>query len=72
MAGELQVVFRLEDELDLVFQYLDRQEQVLKEQGQPMLPYRIEFNATEAIVCLDIDGAGDDPLGLQGNGKKRP
>jgi len=65
MSGSLDVIFRFPGELDLVFTYLRRQEEVLKAQGQPMLPYSIEFGEFEVVVKVDLSGANpDDPLGL--------
>ena len=62
--SSLQVVFQLH-ELDLVFPYLSKQKEVLAEQGQPMLPYKLLVNATEIIVEYEMkDEDWNNPLGL--------
>jgi len=63
--SSLQVVFRFPDEFDLVFPYLVRQKEVLKEQGQPMLPYKIVQGQHETVVEFEMkEGDWDNPLGL--------
>ena len=61
----LQVVFRFPSEFDLVFVYLERQEEVLAKQGQPMLEYDILLGEHEVIVEFQMtDEDWENPLGL--------
>ena len=63
--SSLQVVFRFPDEFELVFPYLHKQEEVLKEQGQPMLPYRLLQGEHETIVEFEMtEDDWENPLGL--------
>jgi hypothetical protein len=68
----LYVNFDIND-LELVFTYIERQKQVLEAQGQPMLPYTIEFGEDCVDVVLDLRQADpNDPLGMLGNGSEPP
>lgn len=61
----LEVVFRFPSELDLLFTYLERQEEVLKEQGKEMMPYAVELGETEVVVNFTMtDEDWENPLGL--------
>lgn len=61
----LQVVFRFPSEFDLMFLYLDRQEEVLAKQGQPMLEYDLLFGEHETIVEFKMsEDDWENPLGL--------
>ena len=63
--SSLQVVFRFPDEFELVFPYLHKQEEVLAEQGQPMLPYRLLQGEHETIVEFEMSEEDwQNPLGL--------
>lgn len=63
--SSLQVVFRFPDEFDLVFPYLSKQKEVLKKQGQPMLPYKILQGEHETVVEFEMkEDDWDNPLGL--------
>lgn len=61
----LEVVFRFPSEFDLLFTYLERQEEVLAEQGKEMMPYTVEFGETEVVVNFTMtDKDWENPLGL--------
>lgn len=61
----LQVVFRFPSEFELMFVYLKRQEEVLKDQGQPMLEYELLFGERETIVDFKMSEEDwENPLGL--------
>ncbi len=63
--SSLQVVFRYPSELDLVFPYLERQEEVLEQQGQPMMPYELTLGEHEIVVEFTMsDEDWENPLGL--------
>lgn len=63
--SSLQVVFRFPDEFELVFPYLQKQEEVLAEQGQPMLPYEILQGVHETVIEFKMTEADwENPLGL--------
>jgi len=67
MGGSLDVIFRYPGELELVFTYLRRQEQILAAQGQPMMPYTIEVGSHEIVVKVDLtDADPNDPFGING------
>ena len=64
MSNKLQVIFETTTEFDLVFEYLDRQAEVLEAQGQPMLPYKILLGDTNTIVEFTVAEGDDNPLRL--------